>query len=479
MKNQLLIQLFLICITPILTHAQGTQIFEREYKYQASEDDGRNQAREKARKEAQALLLEEVGIIVESRTELIEHMSDGQTYIDFQKEINIYTLGKVNTTIIPGTEKWDGHTYFAKFSMEIDTTALYAHLNSIIEQKQKVYADSMAKARKVSELELTIRTAKNLLASEQEREKPLKIEKDKKERELKEAELQKYNAQRAFDNARNAIDAYTDIGAQRIENERKLLQAATNNLNNKSAEYNFTDKNWQEANSRVEAARRNLQSAENNLAREMNIAPVKPDYAFQSTTWEPPPSYTKPSEHRAINIGLGGMLNFIFLDDAVYKDTNTEKDTTKNSFSYSVGLITGISFTSWMAIYSEFYFTSKTFRNNQCSRNCTKIEEYSLDIPLLIKLSTGDLSSNSGKAFGAYFEAGVQFGIPLSTTIYTSETYIEREKKDFGFLVGLGMSPNPNVIDFGFRFGFNISNFAKDVKGSFGTIGIILRIGAL
>jgi hypothetical protein len=266
MKRLSVILCCLALLLPMLAFSQ-TRVFHREYLYQASEDDGRNQARKKAIKEAQKLLLEDVGIIVESRQQLIAESTGGELSEYFRKEINTYTLGKVSTTIIPETEKWDGSTYFAKFAMEVDTAAIYKYLDDIIKQKEQARADSLKKSREISDLQLAVEAARNSLEKEQGRENPLKIENDKKERQLKLAEMEKNNAQNALDRALNT----RPVNTIRIESERKIHEDAERNYSKALTEYNIAYSNWDAARKRIEAARKKLHTAEGNLAKAIGV----------------------------------------------------------------------------------------------------------------------------------------------------------------------------------------------------------------
>jgi hypothetical protein len=177
------------------------------------------------------------------------------------------------------------------------------------------------------------------------------------------------------------------------------------------------------------------------------------------------------TERSTLLYGIGFMGNIYFLDEKIYEDETNEKSDRKSDSGPSIGLITGISFTDWIALYSEFYYTYRVFANKQCSEDCTRIEESALDIPLLIKLNFAEENLY-------YVEGGILFGIPLKTTIYSSEPYIERAKNDFGFILGIGMSLK-HTIDLGFRCGMNTSGFTKDNNGSLLFVGFLLRIGGL
>jgi hypothetical protein len=513
---------FLFLALPILTYAQ-TKEFEREYSYQLSEDDSRNSAREKATREAQALLLQELGILLESRQQLITKQSGYEASVDYQQEINVYTLGKVETKIIQGTEKFDGHTYSARFTMVVDTVALYEYLDDIVKQKQqarvdslaqirKARADSLEKARKISDIELAVRTAKNSLEEEQRLETPLRIERNKKEKELRLVETEKNNAQDALDRALNT----RPLNMVRIENERKIYEEAERNYNNALAEYNPVNSKWNEANNRVQAARRNLQAAEDNLAREMGIEPQRQPQTRQGTQQRHQTQAVKKSgkrriintdlyehsrnERSIITIGVGLMIGGVWLDNnKIFREIYNEDGSFEGSFITSIGLIAGIAFTNRLASYSEFYYTSKGFgdlTDSKCSSSPAEmgkycIEESALEIPLLIKWDfyggnyTNDY--NGLTPFLFYIEAGVLFGIPLETTVnipdyysggYFSETYTSREKRDFGYIFGTGLNIG-RILSFGLRVNVNTTNFSKDIKGSFWSLGFIMRAGLL
>jgi hypothetical protein len=425
-------------------------------------------------------LLQEVGVLVERRR--IKNVN-----INYQEEVNIYTLGKVSTKIVPGTAKWDGYVYSAKFSMEVDIAALNAHLDNIVRQKEEAERLKLENERKISDLELAVEIAKRSLKSEQDYEKPLRNERDRKFHELQEAQRDKDNAQESFNRARNASNAHTDIGRQAINNTGFVLQSAERKHNIASAEFNTADHNWNQANLKVKEAEDRVCSAQKKLDAAVGnfssscFDPWQSSNATSSVGMASPSrpySLPPPSPYPKLNVGLGGMANFYFLDSKIYNDKNTEKDTTKLSAGPSVGLIAGISFTEWLALYTEFYYAYRVFNNDNCSQNCTKIKEHALSIPLLIKMTLKFPETSEKSLAGFYIEGGALLGIPLKTTVYTSSTYIEREKKDLGFTLGFGFQPT-DFVDFGVRFDINKSNYAKDIKGSYWSAGPVLRLGSL
>lgn len=118
-----------------------TAEFERHHSFRAGDTDSRVSARNTATQEAQTLLLRELGVLVESRQSL---RTTNETE-DFSEEVQIYTLGRVNTEVLQ--ETWDGKTFSATFRMVVDTAALFLHLENVVYLRQQARADSLALVR--------------------------------------------------------------------------------------------------------------------------------------------------------------------------------------------------------------------------------------------------------------------------------------------------------------------------------------------
>jgi hypothetical protein len=80
---------------------------------------------------------------------------------------------------------------------------------------------------------------------------------------------------------------------------------------------------------------------------------------------------------------------------------------------------------------------------------------------------------------GGYIEGGVQYGFPFSTTIRSATPYIDRAKRDFGYVIGVGFT-GMYIADFGLRFVINTSDFDRNNKGlSFWSFAFLFRYGRL
>jgi len=289
MKTTFIIFFVFLC-APLFAR---TAEFTVEHEYQANRNYTFNDAQAAAMQEAQADLLRQLGVLVEARQRSATTTIGGNIQEDFfVEEAKTYTLGRVRTEVVEERlQRWSEFIYSATFRMEVDTADLFKYLNNIVRQREqaradsiaqiertradsialveRTRADSVARVQRISELEQAVRVARRSLEQERESERPLRIERDGLEQELQRAETQQNSAQIAFNNARNAADAHSDLGMRRIENERSILQEAIDNHNRKSAESRIAKENWQSASQRVAIAQNGLQIAENNLAQEM------------------------------------------------------------------------------------------------------------------------------------------------------------------------------------------------------------------
>ena len=137
-----IICVFVFCLPIFIFARSNIAVFERQHTYNASPHDSRITAREKAMNEAQALLLQQLGPLIESKLKLAGN--------DITEEIRTYTLGRVQTQIVSGTKRFTENdrgnmTYSARFRMEIDTATLFRHLDNIVKQKEQARTDILAR----------------------------------------------------------------------------------------------------------------------------------------------------------------------------------------------------------------------------------------------------------------------------------------------------------------------------------------------
>ena len=117
--------------------------FIREYTYQASESDSKITARNQALSEVKKLLLEELGVYVESYVNYTIESQSGHITKDFiTNEIKQLSVGITETKILE--EKWNGEQYYVRAEIVADPTDVVRKINQTLEKRQSdVVIDSL------------------------------------------------------------------------------------------------------------------------------------------------------------------------------------------------------------------------------------------------------------------------------------------------------------------------------------------------
>lgn len=133
----------LLIIVPALYSSAEDKTFIREYYYQAGESDSKISSRNRALTEVKSLLLEEIGVYLESYINYsIEQTDDRITSKFLQKEIEQLSAGITETTILE--ENWTGIEYYVKAEITVDPDDVIRQLNNTIEKrKASVVVDSL------------------------------------------------------------------------------------------------------------------------------------------------------------------------------------------------------------------------------------------------------------------------------------------------------------------------------------------------
>jgi len=143
-------------------------VFEKEYAYQAGETDSKLSCRAIALEQVKRLLLEEMGVYLETKTEV-------KNYQLTKDQITLLTAGVVGSEIV--NEKWDGRIYYLKAKISADPEDVAKRVNVL--RKDEPKTRELEDARKKTD-ELLNELEK--LKSEQ---KTLKADKKKqKQREI-------------------------------------------------------------------------------------------------------------------------------------------------------------------------------------------------------------------------------------------------------------------------------------------------------
>lgn len=115
---------------------QDLKKFVREYTYLASDDDSKNSSREKAIKQLKSILLEEVGVYIETSLTVSSTVKNNIKEEILKKDINTVSSGITKLSILE--EKWDGKSYYVKAEVVVNSKETVNLLNNIISGKKNI-----------------------------------------------------------------------------------------------------------------------------------------------------------------------------------------------------------------------------------------------------------------------------------------------------------------------------------------------------
>src|SRR5260221_3314839 len=110
--------------------------FVKEYTYKASEADSKVSCRAIATNQLRSMLLNELGVYVESNQLLKTNDLAGKNSQDFVENISTISAGITKLDIL--AENWNGETFWMKAAITVDTTSLAESLKKLSEDRQKI-----------------------------------------------------------------------------------------------------------------------------------------------------------------------------------------------------------------------------------------------------------------------------------------------------------------------------------------------------
>ena len=211
MKN-LFVALF--CLLSVSLFADN-KVFIREYYYQASESDSKITARTKALSEVKRLLLEELGVYMESYTNYITEDKNGDVSKDFfQNEIKSLSAGITETKILE--ENWNGTQYYIKAEIEADPTDVARKINATLEKRK---ADVV-----IDSLRILLTSTQELSLQKNEEVKSLQTKYEQQTAEVQQ-QLNKVNdLKKRLDNLQTQLSSYQQQEQQLLSEVQKIEQ---------------------------------------------------------------------------------------------------------------------------------------------------------------------------------------------------------------------------------------------------------------
>ena len=187
-----------------LSHAEKVT-FVKEYTYQASEDDSKNSSRTITLREIKKLLLEELGVYLESETEVKDFKLT-------KDHVSVYTAGIVSVEIIG--EKWDGKRYWLKAKISADPKEVVKSIDKLRKDRDKTRELQEIKKRSDFLLDEVERLKKELETTKADI-------KEKKKSEYEET-VRKLSAVEWVEKAKSLFQK---------ENYKEIIEALTNAIN--------------------------------------------------------------------------------------------------------------------------------------------------------------------------------------------------------------------------------------------------------
>lgn len=211
MKN-LFVALF--CLLSVSLSADN-KVFIREYYYQASESDSKITARTKALSEVKRLLLEELGVYMESYTNYITEDKNGDVSKDFfQNEIKSLSAGITETKILE--ENWNGIQYYIKAEIEADPTDVARKINASLEKRK---ADVV-----IDSLRVLLTTTQSISLQKNEEVKALQTKYDEQVLQVKQQEEKVETLKKQLQDLQTKLGNYQQQEQQILSEVQKIEQ---------------------------------------------------------------------------------------------------------------------------------------------------------------------------------------------------------------------------------------------------------------
>ena len=222
-------KILLTAITILAAAVYGnaeSRTFVREYYYQAGESDSKISSRTKALTEVKRLLLEEIGVYLESYINYSEVQNEDRISNQFlKKEIEQISAGITETSILE--ENWTGVEYYIKAEITVDPEDVIRQLNRSIEhRKASVVVDSLnmllteantsikAKEAEITSLRRSLENEQEKLRQQEENLQRLNNELSGLKSRYSQIAKQEQAVQSEIDRIRRAFDQSTSKASQ-------------------------------------------------------------------------------------------------------------------------------------------------------------------------------------------------------------------------------------------------------------------------
>jgi tetratricopeptide (TPR) repeat protein len=199
MKKTVSLIIALIFLTSFSSAIAEIKTFIKEYTYQASELDSKSTSRTMALEQVKRLLLEELGVFLVSKTDVVN-------FALTKDQITSITAGIVSAEILD--ERWDGHNYWLKAKIDADPYVVQQAIE-VIRNDTKKTSELDAAQKRIEALTKDLEAVKSDLGSTpQERQKRYtKIVNQKQSMDWMLKFINTFNDKKSFAENKEALDA--------------------------------------------------------------------------------------------------------------------------------------------------------------------------------------------------------------------------------------------------------------------------------
>jgi len=161
-----LLCVFVLCAT---TSESQIRTYVREYTYRAGEADSKLTAQKIALNQVRRLLLEEVGVYLESTLSVDRREDAGQLTDLTRQQITSITAGVTETKILQ--ERWTGEEYYIKASIAVDPEEVREKVRQVAGNAEKLRELERASSRADSAMREIARLREELASTRDENER--------------------------------------------------------------------------------------------------------------------------------------------------------------------------------------------------------------------------------------------------------------------------------------------------------------------
>jgi hypothetical protein len=136
-------------------------------------------------------------------------------------------------------------------------------------------------------------------------------------------------------------------------------------------------------------------------------------------------------------------------------------DDSDNKFGFLAGVVANFAVNDMFSVQPEVLFSQKGAQT-EVGGETGKLAQNYVDVPVMVKVNTGDNGS------GLFFELGPQFGLLVSSKATAGDESEDTKELyntfDFGYAAGLGYQLESG-LNIGLRYNGGITNVLKEIGG--------------